>query len=153
MTNRAKFWISAAVYALNVVAFCLSLFVFSIKDIAGAFFLIFFVYTICMHIELEKDGGRTIALRGGWKLVSSISDLLAFALFLYCVLLTREGRGIEVEGAYWIRQGNELIRQISVDEYRRLVFAETRLQIGFMLAFTVRPFVTYGELRNIARCK
>lgn len=146
-TSR-MFWISAAVYAVNAAAFVLSLFLFSMKKVAAVLFLAFFVYNILMHFKLKQNGSIQIALHGSWKMISRISDLLAFVLFVHCVVVTHEGRGIEIDGVHWLRQGSEMIRRISMDEYRRLVFAETRLQIGFMLAFTARPFAVYGELRN-----
>lgn len=153
MDIKDKFWLTAAVYAVNATVFGLSLFVFSIKDIADAIFLVLFAYTLWIHFEMKKDGGREIVLAGGWKLLSSISNVLAFVLFVYCVLVTHEGRGVEADNIYWLRQGKEMIREISREEYRRLAFAETRLQIGCMMAFTVRPFATYGMLRNNVQCK
>ena len=151
MDINGKFWISAIVYTANAMAFGLSLFMFSMKDIAGVLFLVFFGYTVWMHFEMQKDGGHELVLCGGWKFLSGISNVLVFVLFVYCVIATHEGRGAEIGNIYWLRQGNEMIREISRDEYRRLVFSETRLQIGCMLAFTVRPFATYGMLRNIVR--
>lgn len=153
MEVKGKFWISAVVYIANAMAFGLSLFVFSMKDIAGVLFLVFFGYTLWMHFEMKKDGGHELVLCGGWKFLNDISSVLAFLLFVYCVFVTHEGRGTEIGNIYWLRQGSEMIREISRVEYRRLVFAETRLQIGCMLAFTVRPFATYGMLRNRVRCK
>lgn len=167
--------IAIVVYALNLIAFVLSLFVFSMKDAMFLIFFAIFVYSVVMDIQMKQDmqyrwkklkpvpkigwlksihdwhegdlnkRSPTHHLSGKRKLFCSINSFFSLILFAVSVYILWEGRGRIVDGEFWMQSGSDMIRRITEKEYRFLVFTETRMMIGFLLSFTSLPVAYYWE--------
>ena len=154
--DKKLFLLSVGVYLLNILFFLLSLFVFEMKKWAFLIFLGVLGYTIVMDIMMTPEKKQNSLIPNskpnapikysGWrKRLQNTTWLAVFLLFFISVAILWEGSGTIVDGAYWLELKGDLIRPITEAEYKHFIFTETRMMVGFLLAFTVNPVAHYGE--------
>lgn len=154
--DKKLFLLSVGVYLLNILFFLLSLFIFEMKKWAFLIFLGVLGYTIAIEIKMTLEMKQNLLIHNpepnapikysGWrKTLQNATCLAVFLLFFISVAILWEGSGTIVDGLYWLELKGDLIRPITEAEYRHFIFTETRMMIGFLLAFTVNPVAHYGE--------
>ena len=161
--NRRLFWLTAAVYGLNWLCYLLSIFWVEMHRWMVVFFFPVFIYIIIMLYVMKKNDKcrkemflTKLELKNirGWRAVliglSGAVALLTFVIAMVCLV---NGSGEIIDGVYWLTNKGDLVRQITWEEYSKLIRAEASMVYGFFLFPTANPLAYYAEERSQFREK
>ena len=159
--NRRWLWLTAAVHGLNWLCWLLSIFWVEMHRWLPFFFLPMFIYILVMYFVTKKNEEflntsfwdrvsrwQYTGWRAGFVGVTACITVLMFAIGAG---IMAEGQGTIVDDAYWIVNHGDYVRQITWEEYSRLIRAEASMMYGFFLYPTADPLAYYAEERSKAR--
>ena len=142
---------SYLIYFLNIIFVVLSYFV-GIKEYAFFLFLAVFASFFAMIIWERKE---KIAYEELWRNCTKWSKAIAFVSFAYgfinfflCIYFLREGGPYVDQGVYCI-WNHGFIREITKEEYERLLLVEGRMITGHMLIFSAFPMLFFSARHKI----
>ena len=160
--NRRLFWLTAAVHGLNWLCYLLSIFWVEMHRWMMVFFLLMFIYVIVMDCLMKRDGkfrepsfwGKEEWKFTGWRAgLVGVSACVTMLMFAIGVGILAEGQGTIVDDIYWIENHGDYVRQITWEEYSKLIRAEASMVYGFFLFPTANPLAYYAEEQSQFREK
>lgn len=104
---------------------------------------------IILHIRERDSIGDSLAESDSWCLVAAgIAVVYLIVNSIGCIVLLNEGSPHFQNGSYYL-YNKGIIREITSAEYDRLLIAEGRLFIGFLLLFSTLSLVLHAGRKNV----